>query len=127
MRKNSLYKLYLKVVKAEGTPECIARGVAVGLTVGLILPIGFQTLPALALAWEALRGQRGACAVLNAANEEAVAAFLQQRIRFDQIYAAVRATLDATDPGNPHDLPALLALHDKARAAAQEQIAKLEK
>ena len=51
MRKNSFYKLYLKIVKAEGTPECIARGVAVGLTVGLILPIGFQTLPALALAF----------------------------------------------------------------------------
>ena len=83
--------------------------------------------PALALAWEALRGPRGACAVLNAANEEAVAAFLQRRIRFDQIYAAVRATLDATDPGAPDDLPALLALHDRARAAAQEHIAKMEK
>ena len=51
MRKKTLYKLYLKIVKAEGSPECIARGVAVGLTVGLILPIGFQTFPALALAF----------------------------------------------------------------------------
>ena len=51
MRKKTLYKLYLKIVKAEGTPESIARGVAVGLTVGLVLPIGTQTLPALALAF----------------------------------------------------------------------------
>ena len=51
MWKKSLYKLYLKIVKAEGSPDSIARGVAVGLVVGLILPIGFQTLPALALAF----------------------------------------------------------------------------
>ena len=51
MRKNKLYTLYLKIVRAEGSPECIARGVAVGLTIGLVLPIGTQTLPALALAF----------------------------------------------------------------------------
>lgn len=51
MRKNTLYKLYLKIVKAEGSPESIARGVAVGLTVGFVLPVGLQTLPALALAF----------------------------------------------------------------------------
>ncbi len=51
IRKKALYKLYLKIVKAEGSPESIARGVAVGLTIGLVLPVGFQTLPALALAF----------------------------------------------------------------------------
>lgn len=51
MRKKTLYKLYLKIVKAEGSPESIARGVAVGLTIGFVLPVGFQTLPALALAF----------------------------------------------------------------------------
>lgn len=51
MWKKSLYKLYLKIVKAEGSPESIARGVAVGLTVGFVLPVGFQTLPALVLAF----------------------------------------------------------------------------
>lgn len=51
MWKKKLYKLYLKIVKAEGSPESIARGVAVGLTIGFVLPVGFQTLPALALAF----------------------------------------------------------------------------
>lgn len=51
MSRKTLYRLYLKIVKAEGSPECIARGVAVGLTIGLVLPVGFQTLPALALAF----------------------------------------------------------------------------
>ncbi|HOV19802.1 MAG TPA: 1-deoxy-D-xylulose-5-phosphate reductoisomerase, partial [Ottowia sp.] len=40
--------------------------------------------PGLALAWESLRAAPGTCAVLNAANEVAVAAFLDRRIRFDQ-------------------------------------------
>ena len=48
--KRTIFKLYFKVVKAEGTPESIARGVAVGLATGLIIPIGLQTVPALALA-----------------------------------------------------------------------------
>lgn len=51
MRKTRLYRLYLKLVKAEGSPESIARGVAIGLAVGLILPVGAQTLPVLALAF----------------------------------------------------------------------------
>ena len=51
MWKKTLYKLYLKVVKAEGSPESIARGVAIGLTVGLVLPVGFQTIPVLVLAF----------------------------------------------------------------------------
>jgi 1-deoxy-D-xylulose-5-phosphate reductoisomerase len=38
------------------------------------------------LAWDALRGPRGTTAVLNAANEIAVAAFLARRIRFDQMH-----------------------------------------
>ena len=44
-----------------------------------------ERYPGLALAWESLRGESGSCAVLNAANEVAVAAFLERQIRFDQI------------------------------------------
>src|SRR5690606_31525203 len=51
--------------------------------------------PGLPLAWEVLAAPAGATAVLNAANEVAVAAFLEKRIRFDQIHAVNRATLDA--------------------------------
>ena len=52
--------------------------------------------PALALAKSALRQGGGACAVLNAANEVAVAAFLDRRIGFLDIPAVVADTLDHT-------------------------------
>ncbi len=75
--------------------------------------------PGLALAWEALRAAPGTCAVLNAANEVAVAAFLDRRIRFDQIHHVNRATLDAVLPEHPDSLAALLALDGRARARAE--------
>ena len=49
--------------------------------------------PGLKLAWECLRGPVGSSATLNAANEEAVAAFLARRIRFDQIHSVNEQTL----------------------------------
>ena len=78
--------------------------------------------PGLALAWEALRAAPGSCAVLNAANEVAVAAFLERRIRFDQIHHVNRATLDGVLPDAPDDVPALLALDARARAAAHDTV-----
>lgn len=84
-----------------------------------------QRFPGLHLAWEALAAPRGTTAVLNAANEEAVAAFLARRIRFDQIYAVNRATLEAVAPAQPDTLAALLALDAQARRAAGEVIARL--
>ena len=74
--------------------------------------------PCLGLAWEALRGPSGSCAVLNAANEVAVAAFLDRQIRFDQIHHINRATLDTVRPDAPDSLEALLSLDAQARAAA---------
>ena len=53
----------------------------------------FARYPGLALAWETLRGAPGSTAVLNAANEVAVAAFLDGNIRFDQIHAVNVDTL----------------------------------
>jgi 1-deoxy-D-xylulose-5-phosphate reductoisomerase len=71
------------------------------------------------LAWEALEAPPGTTAVLNAANEVAVAAFLDRRIRFDQIHALNLETLSAVACSNPDSLDALLALDADARAAAQ--------
>ncbi|MDO5290016.1 MAG: 1-deoxy-D-xylulose-5-phosphate reductoisomerase [Pseudomonadota bacterium] len=78
--------------------------------------------PGLALAWHALRGPEGSCAVLNAANEVAVAAFLDGRIRFDQIHAVNDATLAAVAAPAPGSLPDLLALDAQARRQAQAQV-----
>ncbi|CAN1528251.1 1-deoxy-D-xylulose-5-phosphate reductoisomerase [Limnohabitans sp. B9-3] len=77
------------------------------------------------LAWHALRGPRGTTAVLNASNEIAVAAFLDRRIRFDQIHhlnlnCLSRMTFDA-----PKHLDDLLALDSQARAVAQDEIHRL--
>jgi 1-deoxy-D-xylulose-5-phosphate reductoisomerase len=76
--------------------------------------------PGLQLAWETLRGAEGSTAILNAANEVAVAAFLERAIRFDQIHHVNAATLQAVQPqaGACSSLEGLLALDDQARRAA---------
>ena len=79
----------------------------------------------LALAWDALAAPQGTTAVLNAANEVAVAAFLERRIRFDQIHHLNIATLEAVSPSNPDSLNALLALDAQARSVAEQAIGRL--
>ena len=66
-------------------------------------------------------------AVLNAANEVAVAAFLDQRLRFDQIHAINDATLQALIPSKPNSLPDLLAIDQQARRLAQTQVERLSR
>lgn len=89
-------------------------------------PQNLALFPSLPLAWQALRAAPGSCAVLNAANEVAVAAFLSGRIRFDQIHQVNARTLDAVDPQNPMDLPALLALDARARRQAEQLLPDLK-
>jgi len=114
-------------------PERIASGAA---------PLAFETLkdlsfepvdharfPGLALAWAALRAREGITAVLNAANEEAVAAFLDGTIRFTDIHSINADTIESVLP----DLPAqaslsdLLALDARARAHAQRRVTERAK
>jgi uncharacterized protein (DUF2062 family) len=51
LNKNSLRYLYFKLVKQQGPPDSIARGVAIGFFVGFLIPIGGQMALALALAY----------------------------------------------------------------------------
>jgi 1-deoxy-D-xylulose-5-phosphate reductoisomerase len=74
--------------------------------------------PGLGLAWHALHAAPGTTAVLNAANEVAVEAFLNRRLRFDRIHAVNMETLEAVAPSKPASLADLLALDASARAAA---------
>jgi 1-deoxy-D-xylulose-5-phosphate reductoisomerase len=78
-----------------------------------------ERFPGLRLAWEALEAPAGTTAVLNAANEVAVAGFLERRIRFDQIHALNLETLASVAVSKPGSLDDLLALDQQARAAAQ--------
>jgi 1-deoxy-D-xylulose-5-phosphate reductoisomerase len=64
--------------------------------------------PALAIARAALRRGGGACAVLNAANEVAVEAFLKQRIGFLDIASVVNDTLEVAEGGGSLAAPASL-------------------
>jgi 1-deoxy-D-xylulose-5-phosphate reductoisomerase len=76
--------------------------------------------PGLQLAWDTLAGPPGSTAVLNAANEEAVAAFLARRIRFDQIHAVNARTLESAVLAGAHrdSIESLLELDAAARRAA---------
>jgi len=74
--------------------------------------------PGLKLAWQSLSAPSGTCAVLNAANEIAVEAFLNKQIRFDQIHQVNTETLSKVQPAAPQSLSDLLALHAQSRAIA---------
>lgn len=82
--------------------------------------------PGLQLAWEVLAAPAGTTAVLNAANEIAVAAFLEKRIRFDQIHTVNRATLDKLQVSGVSSIDGLLAIDEEARACATEALQHLE-
>ena len=84
-----------------------------------------DAFPCLALAWQALAAGGSAPAVLNAANEEAVSAFLQGRIGFLSIPDTVAATLDAMPPQPADSIDALLDADARARAQARTRIAGL--
>ncbi len=84
-----------------------------------------QRFPGLQLAWDSLQAAPGTTAVLNAANEVAVGAFLERQIRFDQIHAVNLATLEAVAPSKPESLPDLLAIDAQSRAAARQALARM--
>ncbi len=107
-------------------PERMASGAA-ALDFSTIGALTFEApdpgrFPGLGLAWEALAGPSGTTAVLNAANEVAVAAFLAQGLRFDRIHAVNHATLSALLPSKPQSLNDLLAIDGEARALARELV-----
>ncbi|RYX93775.1 MAG: 1-deoxy-D-xylulose-5-phosphate reductoisomerase [Comamonadaceae bacterium] len=81
--------------------------------------------PGLQLAWDVLNAPPGTTAVLNAANEMGVAAFLDGQIRFDQIHQVNLATLAAVAPSKPGSLDDLLSLDAQARRAAGGEIGRL--
>jgi 1-deoxy-D-xylulose-5-phosphate reductoisomerase len=74
--------------------------------------------PCLGFAYDALRHGRGASAVLNAANEVAVQAFLDGRLRFTGIAATIERVLAAYDPPAPAAVDDVLEIDRQARALA---------
>lgn len=78
--------------------------------------------PAIGLAKEALRAGGARPAILNAANEVAVEAFLKGRVGFLEIAAIVADTLERYDPLAPDSLDAVLAIDAEARRLAGERV-----
>ena len=79
-----------------------------------------EAFPCLALAFAALRAGGSAPATVNAANEVAVAAFLDGRLPFPGIPALIEATLSALPAEPAGDLDVLLACDARARRRAEE-------
>ena len=86
-----------------------------------------ERFPGLALAWETLRAAPGTTAVLNAANEVAVEAFLARRLRFDHIHAVNLETLARVSASKPGSLGELLDLDARARDCAEQAVARLRR
>jgi 1-deoxy-D-xylulose-5-phosphate reductoisomerase len=77
-----------------------------------------QRFPCLGFAYAALRHGRGASAVLNAANEVAVQAFLDGRLRFTEIATTIERVLEAFDPAAPAAVDEVLEIDRQAREIA---------
>lgn len=84
-----------------------------------------RRFPGLQLAWDALRGPAGSCAVLNAANEVAVAAFLDRRIRFDQIHHTNVETLSSATFAEPCSIGDLMELDAASREIAELAVSRM--
>lgn len=88
-------------------------------------PADQERFPCLALAIAAAEAGGAAPIVLNAANEAAVAAFLDGRLRFTAIPVVIGAVLAQYSGPDPGELDAILALDAQARASAEEKIREL--
>ena len=117
------------IAYALAYPERIDAGVP-PLDLAAIATLQFekpdmQRFRCLQLAFDCLRAGDDRSAVLNAANEVAVAAFLQQQIRFDQISDLVDATLQRLASQSLQSLEQVLAIDAQARSVATNEIGRL--
>jgi 1-deoxy-D-xylulose-5-phosphate reductoisomerase len=114
------------IAHALAWPERIASG-AQPLDLASIRHLSFEKpdlarFPCLSLAYAALRAGGTAPAVLNAANEVAVEAFLAGRLPFTGIPGVIADTLDSVTARAADDLGAVMAADAHARRAASARI-----
>ena len=117
------------IAHALAWPQRMAAGVA-ALDLVQVGRLDFQApdynrFPCLRLALAAMAAGGAAPAALNAANEVAVQAFLERRIRFTDIPPVIEYTLERVTPCEPVSLAVILASDTQARRIAQEWIGKL--
>jgi 1-deoxy-D-xylulose-5-phosphate reductoisomerase len=88
-------------------------------------PVDYESFPCLRLALEAARAAGTAPCVLNAANEVAVHAFMEGRLRFLEISAVIERALSALGSEPVHSFESLYEADRAARAIAAEAVAAL--
>lgn len=88
-------------------------------------PPDMRRFPCLRLAFEAVEAGGSAPAVLNAANEVAVAHFLDRGLGFTHIAEVVERTLAVMAPESAEDLSQLLEIDARARVLAEQQITRM--
>ncbi|MGH7825251.1 MAG: 1-deoxy-D-xylulose-5-phosphate reductoisomerase [Candidatus Binatia bacterium] len=86
------------------------------------LPVEKKRYPALSLAYQALKEGGTMAAVLNAANEVAVDAFLERRIGFRDIHRIIEKTMNSHSASPPKEIEAILEVDRWARGKAQSLI-----
>ena len=85
----------------------------------------FDKFPALALAYEALEKGGNMTCVMNAANEAAVAAFLQDKIGFYQITDVIQECMSGADFAAAPDLDAIFETNEVTLRKAEEVIRRI--
>lgn len=88
-------------------------------------PTSVERFPALSLARQALAEGGAKPAILNAANEVAVASYLARSIGFLDIAAIVGDVMAAYDPPTPATIEAVLEIDAEARAVARRVTGKI--
>ena len=86
-----------------------------------------ERFPALTIAYEALRKGGNMPCIMNAANEAAVTAFLQERIGFYDITDVVRGTMEASEFIPSPDIDEIFGTNEAAHATAKTLIDKISR
>ena len=112
-------------------PERIASGAPL-LDFAQLAALTFEEadakrFPGLHLSWQALRAPEGTTAVLNAANEVAVAAFLERRLSFERIHAVNLQALETVQPDAVASVEDLMELDARAREQAERVAAQWQR
>jgi 1-deoxy-D-xylulose-5-phosphate reductoisomerase len=124
----SVTDMRLPILYALTYPERIAsemRFPVMNLRHLEFLPPDMEKFPCLRLAYEAAEAGGAKTAALNAADEVAVAAFLEKSIGFDDIPHVIETVLSETKSGKLESINKVLEADSVARQRARERVAQL--
>jgi 1-deoxy-D-xylulose-5-phosphate reductoisomerase len=86
-----------------------------------------ERFPCISLAYQALKTGGTLPAAMNAANEEAVQAFIDERVLFSDIPAVIQSVMDGHQTSEVRDLAGVLSADRNARTSARAAITGLNR